>query len=164
MIEIEVAPSPRVGKALRVLDGHICAIERAREIPSSRRLLSRAIRVFPGQCELQLLEQDCAFGKYFRLLVYLVRSRFHVDIVIFREAGLAIVERIGGQRRSDINPFMEVLGQNQFTGCGVLRQISWLVRVNAAAAKVAHTKSASAIAGVLCDIYFLSMLLSSEAL
>ena len=72
MIEIEVAPSPRVGKALRVLDGHVCTIECAREIPSSRRLLSRAIRVFPGQCELQLFEQDCAFGKYFRLLVYLV--------------------------------------------------------------------------------------------
>jgi hypothetical protein len=56
----------------RVLDSHICAIERARKIPSSRRLLSRAIRVFPGQRELQLFEQDCSFRKYFRLLVYLV--------------------------------------------------------------------------------------------
>src|ERR1700731_822658 len=55
MIEIEVTPPPCVGKALRVLDGHVCAIERAREIPSSRRLISRAIRVFSGQCELQFL-------------------------------------------------------------------------------------------------------------
>src|ERR1700732_364944 len=124
MIEIEVSPPPGVGITLRVLDGHIRAIERPREIPSSRRLLSRAIRVFSGQRELQLLEHDCAFGKYFRLLVDLVCSRLHVDIVIFGEAGLAIVERIGGQRRSDINPFMEVLGQNQLTGCGVLRRIS----------------------------------------
>src|ERR1700731_3385283 len=67
MIEIEV-PTPRVGKALRVLDGHVCAIERAREITSSRRLISRAIRVFPGQCELQLLEQDCALGNTFAFL------------------------------------------------------------------------------------------------
>ena len=72
MIEIEVSPPPRVGKALRILGGHICAIERAREITSSRRLLSRFIRVFPGQYELQFLEQDCAFRKFICLLVYLV--------------------------------------------------------------------------------------------
>src|SRR5215470_18160811 len=40
MIEIEVSPASGVGKALGVLDGHIRAIELAREITPSRRLRS----------------------------------------------------------------------------------------------------------------------------
>src|SRR6516162_6328234 len=40
MVEIEISPAPGVGKALRVLDGHIRAIELAREKTPSRRLCS----------------------------------------------------------------------------------------------------------------------------
>src|SRR6516162_791759 len=40
MIEIEVSPGPGVGKALRILDSHIRAIELAREKTPSRRLCS----------------------------------------------------------------------------------------------------------------------------
>src|SRR5215472_4511425 len=40
MSEIEISPAPGVGKALRVLDGRIPAIELAREKTPSRRLRS----------------------------------------------------------------------------------------------------------------------------
>src|SRR6516162_11243876 len=40
MSEIEISPAPGVGKALRILDGHIRAIELAREKTPSRRLRS----------------------------------------------------------------------------------------------------------------------------
>src|SRR5262245_21659261 len=45
MIEIEVAPAARSGKALGILDGRIGAIESAGEIAPARRLGSRTVAV-----------------------------------------------------------------------------------------------------------------------
>src|SRR6516165_10214454 len=72
MIEIVVPPSAGIGIALGILDGRIAAIERSGEIAPPRRFGSRTVGVLPRQRELQLLEQDCPFGKCKRLLVYLV--------------------------------------------------------------------------------------------
>ena len=72
MIEIEVAPAARSGKALSILDGHIGAIEGSGEIAPPRWLGPRAVGVLPRQRELQLLENDCPFGEFMRLLEYFV--------------------------------------------------------------------------------------------
>src|SRR5262245_10475015 len=126
MIEIEVAPAARSGKALGILDGHIRAVESAGEIAPPRRLGSRAVAVLSWQRELQLLEQDCPFGELIGLLEYLVGARLDVDVVILREPGLAAIERVGSERRSDVHPFVEILRQNQIARRGVLGQIARL--------------------------------------
>src|SRR5262250_3731561 len=58
MIEIEVAPAARSGKALGILDSRIGAVETPGEIAPPRRLRARTIGVLARQRELQLLEQD----------------------------------------------------------------------------------------------------------
>src|SRR5262245_64776585 len=99
MIEIVVAPPVGIGIALGILDGHVGAIERSGEIAPPRRLGSRTVGILPRQRELQLLEQDCPFGKCISLLVYLVRARFDVDVVILWETGLTAIKRVGRERR-----------------------------------------------------------------
>src|SRR5262245_41758925 len=56
MIEVVVPPTIGLGITLGILDGHISAVERSREIAPSRRLGSRTVGVLSGQRELQLLE------------------------------------------------------------------------------------------------------------
>ena len=64
MIEIEEPPTGVVGKPLRVLDSRVRPVELAREITPSRRLRSRAIRVFTRPLgELQLLEKKRSVGE-----------------------------------------------------------------------------------------------------
>ena len=126
MIEIEVAPAARSGKALGILDGHIGAIELSAEKTAPGRLGARTIGKLCWQCELQFLEQDCPFGEFIRLLEYLVLARLDVDVVILREAGLAAIKRIGSERRSDVYPFVEILRQDQIAGGGVLGQLAGL--------------------------------------
>src|SRR5580704_10150942 len=70
MIEIVVAPPSGIRIALGILDGHIGAIIRSGEIALARRLASRTVGVLSRQRELQLLEHDCLFGKFIRLLEY----------------------------------------------------------------------------------------------
>src|SRR6516225_12441163 len=72
MIEIEVAPAARSGKALGILDRHVGVVETPGEIAPPRRLRARTIGVLARQRELQLLEQDRPFGEFIRLLEYLV--------------------------------------------------------------------------------------------
>jgi len=67
-----------------------------------------------------------------RLLEYLVGAGLDVDVVILREAGLAAIERIGSERRSDVYPFAEILRQDEIAGGGVLGQLTGL-RLRAAA-------------------------------
>ena len=87
MIEIEVAPAARSGKALGILDGHIGAIELSAEKTAPGRLGARTIGKLCWQCELQFLEQDRPFRELLRLFVDLIGARLDVDVVIFREAG-----------------------------------------------------------------------------
>src|SRR5580704_8696985 len=124
MIEIVVAPPIGIGIALGILDGYIRAVERSGEIAPPRRLGSRTVGVLPWQRELQLLEKDRPFGEFVRLLVYLVGARLDVDVVILREAGLAVVKRVGSERRSQVDPFVEILRQNQIAGGSVLGQVT----------------------------------------
>src|SRR5262245_62457927 len=63
MIEVVVAPSARVGIALGILHRHIRAVKLSGEIASSRGLGARAVGVQSRQRELQLLEEDRAFGE-----------------------------------------------------------------------------------------------------
>jgi hypothetical protein len=77
MIEIEEPPTGVVGKPLRVLDSRVRPVELAREITPSRRLRSRAIRVFTRPLgELQLLEKKRSVGEYARPPIDLVRELF----------------------------------------------------------------------------------------
>src|SRR5262249_57053540 len=98
MIEVVVSPAAGVGIALGILDGHVGAIEVSWEIAPSRGLLPRAIRVLRRQCQLQLLEEDRPFRKYIGLLVYLVSSRFDVDVVEFGKICHAAVQLFRRQR------------------------------------------------------------------
>jgi hypothetical protein len=68
MIEIEVAPAARSGKALGIFDRHVGAVETPGEIAPARRLRARTIGVLARQRELQLLEQDRPFGNSFVFL------------------------------------------------------------------------------------------------
>src|SRR5262249_8299228 len=72
MIEIEVAPAARSGKALGILDRHVGAVETPGEIGPPRRLRARPIRARARHGELQLREQDRPCGEFMRLLEYLV--------------------------------------------------------------------------------------------
>ena len=84
MIEIIVAPTSGIRVALGILDGHVSAIPRSGEIAPPRRLGARAVGELRwGQRELQFLEKDRSFGKYIVLLVFRVRARLDVDVVIF---------------------------------------------------------------------------------
>jgi hypothetical protein len=80
MIEIEVAPAARSGKALGILDGHIGAIELSAEKTAPGRLGARTIGKLCWQCELQFLEQDRPFRELLRLFVDLIGARLDVDV------------------------------------------------------------------------------------
>ena len=96
MIEIEVPPATGVGKPLRVLDSRVRPVELAREITPTRRLRSRAIRVFTRPLgEQQLLEKKSSVGEYARLTINIVRPRLDVDVVVLREVRLAAIQRVG---------------------------------------------------------------------
>ena len=96
MIEIEVPPATGVGKPLRVLDSRVRPVEHAREITPTRRLRSRAIRVFTRPLgEQQLLEKKSSVGEYARLPINIVRPRLDVDVVVLREVCLAAIQRVG---------------------------------------------------------------------
>src|SRR5262249_7686813 len=69
MIEVEVAPAAGFGETLGVLHGHVGAVEGTGEIAAAGKLGSRTVGVHARQSELQLLEEDRAFGKDIRLLV-----------------------------------------------------------------------------------------------
>src|SRR5262245_62304356 len=112
MIEIVVAPPSGIGIALGILDGHVGAIERSGEIAPPRRLGSRTVGVLPRQRELQLLEQDCPFGKCKRLLVYLVCGLLHEEDKKLPETSLAALKRVGSERRSDGHPDETMLRQD----------------------------------------------------
>ena len=72
VIEVVVAPPSGIGIALGIFHGYVGAVKRSGEVAPTRRLGSRTIRVLAWQGELKLLEEDRAFGKCIRLLVYLV--------------------------------------------------------------------------------------------
>src|SRR5258708_9227940 len=87
MIEIEVAPAARSGKALGILDGHIGAIEVSAEKTAPGRLGARTIGVLCWQCELQFLKQDRPFRELLRLFGDLIGARLDGNAVMFREPG-----------------------------------------------------------------------------
>jgi hypothetical protein len=112
MVKIIEAPSS-IGVALGILDAHISAVPRSREIAPPRRLGARTVGVVRWrQRELQFLEKDRSVGKYIRLLVFRVRARLDVDVVKFGEAGVTAIERIRSERGSNVNPFMKILRQD----------------------------------------------------
>src|SRR5215470_1173558 len=128
VIEIEIPPSMRRSKSLRILDCHIGAIEGSGKIAPSRRLGPRAIRILGRQRELQLLVEDRSLGKDARLLVNLKGSRLDIDVVELGEVGVTIIESIRRQRRADIHPIAVTLGKDQLTGRSVFGQVSRLGR------------------------------------
>src|SRR5262245_62218334 len=126
MIEVVVAPAAAgLRVPLGILDGHVGAVELTGEVAAARRFRTRTVgKVLGAEDSLQLLEEDRAFRKVARLLVDLVGSRLDVDIVVFGEAGLAIVQGVGRQRRSNVYPGAPVLGQDQIAFLGVLGQVA----------------------------------------
>src|SRR5262249_28743688 len=106
MIEVVVSPAAAgLRVPLGVLDGHVGAVEFPGEITPARRLQSRTVGELLGlENPLQFLEEDRAFGKFAGLLVDLVGSRFDVDVVVFGESCLAVVQRVGRQRGAHVYP------------------------------------------------------------
>ena len=69
---------------------------------------------------MQFLEKDRPFGEFVGLLVNLVGARLDVDVVILRETRHPAIKRIGSERRSQVDPFVKILRQDQIAGGGVL--------------------------------------------
>src|SRR5690348_14573559 len=124
VMEIEISPSMRRSKSLRVLDGHVGTIESSGEIAPSRRLGPRTIRILLLLRQLQLLVEDRSFGKDARFLVNRKGSRLDIDIVELGEVGFTIIESVRGQRRTDIHPVAVTLGKDQLTGRSVFGEVS----------------------------------------
>src|SRR5215831_19725655 len=64
VVEVVVAPSSRVGIALRIFDCDVCTVQRPREIATPGGFCPGAVSVLCRQRELQFLEQDRSFGKF----------------------------------------------------------------------------------------------------
>src|SRR6516225_7384714 len=110
IIEIVIPPSVTFGISLSIFDSHIGAIPRAGKISPPRWFRSRTIRVLTRDRQLQFFYEDCPFWKRVRLFVGFIGARLNVDVVIFWETRHTAVERVGRERGSDINPFVEALG------------------------------------------------------
>src|SRR2546423_6160509 len=106
VIEIVETPPSGICIALGIFHRHIGAVERSGEKAPPRWLGSRTVGVLPRQRELQLLEHDCPFGEFIRLLVYLIGGWLDVDVVILRETGVAVVQRVVSEWRSYVHPFV----------------------------------------------------------
>src|SRR5262245_39562278 len=106
MIEVVVAPAAAgLRVPLGILDGHVGAVELTREVAAARRFRTRTIgKLLEAEDSLQFLEEDRAFRKFTRLLVEFVGAWLDVDIVVFGEAGLAVVQGVGRQRRAHVYP------------------------------------------------------------
>src|SRR5262249_57086980 len=106
MIELVITPGAAgLRVTLGILDGRVAAVEFPREIAPARRLRARTIgELLWLEDPLQLLEHDRSLREFAGLLEDLVGSRFDVDVVVFGEPFLVVVQSIRSQRRPDVAP------------------------------------------------------------
>src|SRR4029077_10443093 len=123
-MEIVVTPTSGIGVALAILDRHIGTVQFSGKVSSAGGLSSRAVRKLSRDRELQLLEHDGSFGKDISLLVFLVCPRLHVYVLKLRKIRLPSVESVRSERRPQVNPFLEVLWQNEVAIRGVLGHVT----------------------------------------
>lgn len=114
MTEGKEPPIVRAAKALAVFDHHIEPMEGPRKISPARCGINGPVRMLPSLGQSQFLDNDCTLWKVAMLLVVAKVLQPDIDIVELRERRLAIVQRIGGNRRSDESPFPKTRGQDQF--------------------------------------------------
>src|SRR5215813_13601190 len=124
MTETIVSPPTTFDITFGILNHYIRTIQRSGKIAAARGFRPRTASVLPRQGELQLLKKDHLFRKHVRLLKCLVRTRFHVNVVILRKKGMAPVKRVRGKGRPDEYPFTERVWQDQIAGFRVLRRMT----------------------------------------
>jgi hypothetical protein len=98
VIEVVVTPTVSFGIALGVLDRNVGAVQLSGEEASPGGLGARSIRVLGWKRQLQFLEEDRSLRELACLLIDRVSAWFDVVVVVFREIGLAAVERVGSER------------------------------------------------------------------
>src|SRR5262249_56758533 len=84
------------------------------EISSAGWLRARAVGKGGIENASQFLDENSPFGKGTGLKVNVQVFLFDVDVMIFGEACLAVVEAIGSQRCTDEDPVAITFGQFQF--------------------------------------------------
>src|SRR5262249_19604014 len=104
MAEGEEAPAVRLRKALVVFNGDVDSVVCPVEISAARRLFARAV----GECRFknagEFLYDDGPFRKLTRFQVGINIFLLDVDMVVFREIGLPIVEAIRSQWSTHKHP------------------------------------------------------------
>src|SRR5215468_6772536 len=113
MSEIEEAPAVRSSKSLAVFDRDIHAVVFAVEISSAGWFRARAVGKGRIENACQFLNKDCALGKGTGLEIHVQILFLDVDVVIFGEARLAVVEAVGCQGCADKNPVAVAFWQLQ---------------------------------------------------
>src|SRR5215470_14414077 len=114
MSEIEEAPAIRCCEPFAVFHADIHAVVFTVEISSAGWLRARAVRKGWVEDASQFLDENGPFGKGTGLEVNVQVFLLDIDVVIFGEAGLAVVEAIGCQRCTDEGPVAIAFGQSQF--------------------------------------------------
>src|SRR5882762_6584333 len=104
MPEVEEAPAVGVREPLAVLDGYVEAVELAGEIPPAGRFRPRAVRKRWIKNACQFFDDDGSFGEGTGLEAHVQVFLFDIDMVVFGEARLAVVEAIRRQWRADKDP------------------------------------------------------------
>src|SRR5262250_1116539 len=118
MAEVEKAPSVRLGEALAVFHRNVEPVIRSVEISASGGLGARAIGEGGIKNAGQFLDNHSSFRKRPRFQIRVHVLLLNIDVMVFGEARLAVVETVGRQRGADENP-SPVSGRKFQTAAGV---------------------------------------------
>src|SRR5262249_16488487 len=94
MAEVEEAPAVGIGKPLTVFHRYVEPVVFAIEIATSRWFLARAVRESRIKNASQLLDEHSSFRKRARRQIGINIFLLDVDVMIFREARLPVVETV----------------------------------------------------------------------
>src|SRR5215470_10528740 len=104
MSEVDKTPSIRCSESLAIFNRDIHAVVFAVEVSSAGWFRARAVGKGGIENARQLLNEDGTFGKGTNLEVRVQILFLDINVVIFGESGLAIVQAVGCQRRADEHP------------------------------------------------------------
>src|ERR1700720_3062001 len=111
MPEGEEAPAVGLSKALAVFDSRVDAVVGAVEEPASRWFCTRAVRESRTQKAIQFFDDNGSFWKRTRLQVRINVFLLDVDVMIFREARLSVVEAVRRQGSAHKDPLAKAGGK-----------------------------------------------------
>src|SRR5262245_19976334 len=104
MAKGEEPPAVGTGKPLTVFHRNVDPVVLAIEKATSGWFLARAVRENRIKDPGQLFDKYCSFRKRARRQIRINIFLLDVHVMIFREACLSVVERVGCLRSSDENP------------------------------------------------------------